>query len=310
MHAMPPVNQEEVSIVTRMIGPWEVRCASWQETVSAKQCAEMISVLQAWQKVFPPEDTYARAQFGTPSLLARIDCAPSESGLGIYEVEERPAGLGATVLMNSDFAARLAAWRATVPDFRVVVSSRRGAPGTDDYLWCPVAEEGYTGPVLVRAEPDETEYHHLAPRSIATLISKGDKSYGVPLGWWHEVKAGESLPWDEGFCLKPIQGSKCRGVHVFAPKHDRPGGKAGSGTSTRSQVERALDASGRMYLQAYQPPLRRLFEGKEYRVIWRFYFGYEPTSRAWVPLGGVWTGRVGTLRIHGSKDSLFGPLVV
>ncbi len=297
-------------VVTRAIGPWQVRCSSWQETVSTVQASELATVLRAWQQVFSKEGTFAQTEFNTPSLLVRVDCAPSNSGLGIYEVEERPAGVGIAAAVNAGFATRLAVWRLTVPEFKVVVSPRRGEPGTDDYLWCPVAETDYLGLVLVRSEPDETEFHHLASRSISSIRTKGDKSYGVPLGWWREARSFERLPWQEGFCLKPCQGSKCRGVHVFPPKTSRPGGKAGSGASTKSQVERALEVAGRMYLQPYQPPLRRELEGLEYRVIWRLFFGFEPAKKSWIPLGGIWTGRASSFRIHGSSDSLSGPLVV
>ena len=182
--------------------------------------------LASWQKHFANEETWAKKEMGVPSLIVRLDCVLIDGSLRIYEVEERPAGIGITNKMNPKFADGLADIRRFWPDFKVVVSPNR--TGGDDHLWAEVAEHGGfdTEIVLVRAEPEEKDYHKYAPRSISSVVSKGNKSYGVPLGFWKSVSDSQSqLPWDEAFVLKlspklDLAASApllCAGITTYSP---------------------------------------------------------------------------------------------
>ena len=292
----------------QVIGPWRTLVSEQVATVPLTVITTLLAILRQWQGAFTCEDNFAQKNFGVPSLLVRIDCAPAlDGGVGIYEVEERPSGVGVTREINPDFRERLGAWLKGAPDFKVLVSPRRGSPGTDDFLWAELAESGYDGPLLIRAEPEETEFHHLAQRSISSLLTKGDKSYGRQLGWWKEVGYEYfmyGLPWDKGFCLKPKQSSKCRGVHIFPPASY---GEA-PGRSHRKQIRSALNKA-RLYLQPWVAPGSAVCGGEEYLVLWRIFFGYDVAKKDWRPLGGHWIGRK-NLRLHGATDAVHAPLLI
>ena len=305
-------------IRTVELGPWEFQTTDRAEFVTASQVNELQHALRRWQEVFSREDTLAQREFNVPSLLVRVDCTPTPQGLRIYEVEERPSGLGVASTIAPGFATRLRSQLQQLPPFQVVVSPQRGWPGTDDFVWATAATTAPPmGAVLVRAEPEESGFHSLAPRSISAVREKGNKDYGVALGWWQLVTAADvnQLPWDQGFCLKPIQGSKCRGVEIFAPAGLRPRrrdgrpGQNGNGTSTRTRVTNALIERGQMYLQPLIRPQELLLNGAVHYATWRIFFCYGGRGQ-WRPLGGVWVARPETYRLHGAKDSVAGPLVL
>lgn len=280
---------------------------AWQSTVcdqadlfTADMVREGQEIIARWQRFFPREDTWVQRQHSIPSLIVRLDCTVGADGhLGIYEVEERPAGIGFSGLVNPQFLAKFTALRKKWPSIVVVLSPNRRAG--DDYLWTEVMTDPAGQNVLLRVEPEESTYWPLESLSVSSLHAKGNKSYGVALGWWKEVNSTSDLPWSETFVLKPIQGSKARGIAIWDPQH-RPG------YSTRSQVERALAAAGgRMFLQPFLQPLVGP-EGYAFKMF-RVFYGYDPELHSWQCLGGCWTAR-NNLRLHGSSDSLFGPVLV
>ncbi len=282
-------------------GAWQSTVCSQADLFAAEMIGEGQETLALWQRLFPHEHTWVQEEHGVPSLIVRLDCTICADGhLGIYEVEERPAGIGFTGLLNAQFQSKLAALRQKWPSISVVLSPNRRAG--DDYLWTEVVSEVSNGhKVLVRAEPEESDYWPLEGRSISSVRSKGDKSYGVAFGWWREVNSTNDLPWDETFVLKPMQGSKARGIAIWDPQRR-------NGASTRSQVERARAAAGgRVFLQPFIPALAGR-EGYAFKML-RMFYGYDPELHFWQCLGGSWTAR-NNLRLHGSSDSLFGPVLV
>ncbi len=290
-------------------GGWQVRVGDHTEVFGRRHVEETKSILDIWQTVYPKEDTYVCQEFGVPSLFVRIDCVPDP--IRPFEIEERPQGAGLMRQINDDFRQRLDALRAKWPKFVSVISPRREKHG-DDHLWLDVVEPSKVNGhlVLARCEPHEEEFHRFAARSVSTIKTEGDKGYGVHFGWWQEVTWNEvsvnpdMLPWKVGFALKPTQGSKCHDVHIVAGE----GARKEDG-STRKKVLETLQQRGRMYLQPYIPPKQMIIHNKKHYQIWRVYFGFDPETREWVPLGGAWNARR-SLRVHGASDTIFGNVIV
>jgi len=278
---------------------WQFGFSSTKEILTESAIEQSINTLKQWAGCFPKENSWVEKNYGIPSLIVRLDCTANGS-VSIYEIEERPSGIGIACRLNPDFEPKLRLLKNKWPDFKSLVSPKRVA--CDDNLWLDsisleesLKEEGL---LLIRAEPEEVEYISLQNRSISSLENKGDKSYGVKMGLWKTVSLDDfdSLPWTEGFCLKPIKGSKCRGIHIWNPKLKKTGG-----LSSKSQMRRALEEYKTMYLQEYIPPIEEngLFK------IFRIFFGYDPDIKEYVYLGGLSNARP-NLRIHGATDMVAG----
>jgi len=267
--------------------------------------------LEEWQRHFPREETFVWNNYGVPSLFVRLDGVTTElrdSQLSgnwlIFEVEERPAGLGLSSKINPPFKECLFRMKRLWPEFFALISPKR--TGFDDFLWLGQDHVRIGGPedlpshslVLVRAEPEEEEYHILEQRSISTLKTKGCKMYGERLGLWRKVSIND-INWDIPFVLKPLQGSKTKGIYIWHPQR-----KKEHGCSTRSQILRAFQNSPTMYMQDWIEPFKR---GDHYLIL-RVYYGWDPEEKRWKCLGGVWNSRPNLL-VHGAKDSFFGPII-
>lgn len=298
---------------TEVRKPWVMNLSDEKRVLAERASASIIGSIEQWAAAYPTEESLAQTRYGVPSLLVRVDMTILPGGgVGLYEIEDRPAGPGVTGLVNSDFGTRLGALRKKWPDFAVVVSPRR--TGTDDELWLraiTLEEARQRGtPVLVRAEPHESEFHGLLGQSVSTLTTEGLKSYGVPMGLWQEVRHADveadpsTLPWEAGFCLKPTRGSKCLDVHVWSPRHKH------RGSSTKTKILEVLRSYDSMYLQEFLPPMQWQIEGKDYTGIYRVFFGYDPEDARWTSMGGVWMARPSTLRIHGASDAVTGAVVL
>lgn len=268
-----------------------------------------LGYLQAWQTHFADEQTWAKKEMGVPSLLVRLDCVLIGEELRVYEVEERPAGVGITNKMNAEFADGLADLRRFWPNFKVLISSKR--TGGDDHLWAEVARpNGFGSEIfLVRAEPEETAYHKYSPRSISSVITKGNKSYGVSMGFWKSVGPTEAeLPWDDAFVIKPQIGSKCHDIEVWLPPHSPQAQRFKNGSSTRAKIIQALERRGRMYLQPFYSPME-VDGAPDMHMILRVFYGFGGFRNDWICLGGCWNARSNVV-VHGASDAVFGPVVL
>lgn len=260
-------------------------------------------ILKKWERIFPKEKTWVQKNFGVPSLIVRMDCTVYDGKLGIYEIEERPSQVGIARVINRQFAEILKKLMAEWPEFVAVISPRRGQKIGDDGLWIqtiqyfPEELPKNINKVIVRAEPTEVEFHCLQPKSVSTVTAKGNKSYGEKLGWWKKIRSGSCLPWEEGFVLKPLQGSKMQNVEIWDPEQ-RPR------SSTRDQVLATLEKNV-MYCQPFLPPIKK---GGDW-CMYRPFYGYSPKEKDWVPMGGIWVAR-SNLRVHGTRDAVFGPLLL
>jgi len=293
-----------------VIGGWNIRVLPKEQTFTAKNIDDSLVAINKWAQIFPKEETFAQREFNIPSLIIRLDCAVQDDTLGIYEVEERPSGIGLTRTLNPDFQRRLDLIRTTWPVFKSVVSTDPRRKATDDHLWIEKLEEGNTQDlVLVRAEPEETEYHFLEPRSVSSLKKKGDKSYGEGLGLWTKVLTPDEIDFESGCVIKPLQGSKTRDVFIYVPG---PNSKRPPGASSRGRIEQAVKdglESGGVYCQSFFPPMESGISEEFKWMIYRVFFGYNATTSNWECLGGSWNARY-NLKIHGAGDSLSGPVVV
>ncbi|MEK7611476.1 MAG: hypothetical protein AAB486_03855 [Patescibacteria group bacterium] len=296
-----------MQITTLQSGKWTVNMAT-RIIVFPRWAVEAgRELLPEWQRLFPKEETWVQREVGTPSLIVRLDCTIVESALRVFEIEERPAGIGITGQINPQFRERLEGLRVQWPLFSVVVSKQR--QGCDDNLWAQILglDEYRDGLVMVRAEPEEPEFHRLTPFSVSSVRMKGNKSYGVDLDWWRRVASPEELPWDEPFVLKPLQGSKCHDLEVWVPKTSRHFDQV-KGASTRTRVARTLLRNGAMYCQPFHSPMS-FEDDPRMRMILRVYYGYEPQASSWQCLGGVWNARPNWI-VHGASDAVFGPIQI
>ena len=282
-----------------VIGPWNISVSEDEIIFPEWAVDNAVNFITRWLRVFPREQTWVVRQYAIPSLIIRLDCVIKDGKLVIYEIEDRPAGIGVSILASSVFAEKFKELKRLWPKFEAVISPRRN--GSDDEVWLSIAKGPVNGSlVLVRAEPDEKEFHYLGPKSISTIITEGDKSYGVPLGLWTEVSSADELSWEKGFVLKPLRGSKCKNVELWSP------GKKGGGISTKSRIIRVLEEQGKMFLQDFVAPMDcPNLQG--FSMIYRFCFGFHPIKNAYVPLGGLWAARPNQ-KIHGAGDTIFGPL--
>lgn len=284
------------------VGQWDVNCCAAPRVFSAEASKQALALLGKWQKVFAKENTWAQSYVGIPSLIVRLDCIVRDGQLVVYEVEERPAGVGISSIVNPEFGKRFVELASTWQPFSVVVSPFRRA--TDDSLWQEQLPWGNheSGLVLVRAEPEEQQFHLHEPNSVSSLKRKGDKGYGEALGLWQKVKFSDELNWSESFVLKPLQGSKLKDLEIWDPQR-RPG------SSRREVVEQTLAASPRgMFCQKLFPPMESGIARFPW-MIFRVFFGYDHKCNEWKALGGNWNARH-NLRIHGATDAIFGPAVI
>jgi hypothetical protein len=283
---------------------WEINVSRTEISIPERAVGQGYEYIHQWQKLFPRERTWVQENIGIPSLIVRFDATMDTRGnLQPYEIEERPGGIGVTTFFNEDFRKRLTELTRTWPPFQVVVSDKR--TGTDDGRWAEEVRLKNASPdklCLVRAEPDETEFHHLEHRSISSLISKGDRFYGVGMGFWSPIHSEEEVGWEEPFALKLPQGSKGNGFCLWIPGNGLPG------VSTKDEILKTLQTQKVMYQQPYFPPIELNGNGKTWYMIHRIFYGYDLSKGEWDYLGGFYNARQ-NLVVYGSSDAIFGPVV-
>lgn len=268
-------------------------------------------LIREWVGSFPKEDTWVQKNLGIPSLFIRLDCVVREDGnIGLYEIEERPSGLSTAKKINKRFSETLAEVRKQWPEFKVLISSKR--TGDDDWGWDiekVTYEEALSSDslLLIRAEPEELEYHAFESRSISSLIQKGNKRYGLSMGLWKEVTLHDfdNFNWNKGFCLKPFVGSKCSDIEIWYPGLSAKDRK-GSGASSQNKIRETLEKNKSMFFQEFINPM---ISSNEENMILRVFFLYNPKDKEYEYAGGFWNSRGTNFKIHGATDTTFGPVV-
>ncbi|MGH2506302.1 MAG: hypothetical protein ACRDHZ_02635 [Ktedonobacteraceae bacterium] len=317
---------------------WNFHYCDVPETMPAGIISRAQDLLQSWRNIFPLGKTWVGRTYGVPSLFVRFDCVYSESGeLRVFEIEERPCGIGVSALLNSHFRTRLLEIKEEWPPFGWICSATR--PG-DDELWLgkPLSlDDARSGNqlLLIRSRPEETLYHEFEERSVSSLLHEGDKRYGEVLGLWRIVRwerdidpengaAGYIAPPLDGACvLKPVQGTRCRDVAIYFDGQitirkvpgigKKPFFKGQPLIKTRADVVGTVGAEylvrrhEEMVMQPFFMPMS-LAAAPDKNGILRCYFGFSPSADGYVPLGGVWAASA-ALRVHGEEGTTFGPLL-
>ncbi|HVU75490.1 MAG TPA: hypothetical protein VHD38_01465 [Candidatus Paceibacterota bacterium] len=294
---------------------------------------EALDHIERWARVFPHKGTWIGDTFGVPSLAVRIEGTyDEENGWKIFEIEDRPCGLGVTPRINDAFAQRFAALLPRWPLMKWVIDPERN---TDDDLWLGpgiTVEEALKrdGLLLVRSRPEKTAYHELESRSVSTISREGDKRCLAELGLgtivrWEpddEELEGKLTPAvTNASVIKPVQGTRCRNVMVYlngAVTYKKLAGqktpfigdrrlhKSKSDTVTFERLLKEVRSMGEAICQPFHMPME-LDHLPNMNAIYRFYFGFDPGTQRYVPLGGVYNAST-SLRVHGEEGVVFGPL--
>jgi len=290
------------------IANWKVQVSSHAEVFPKQASNKLLKIVERWEKVFPKEKTWVQKEYGVPSLVIRADCVVSESGeLGLYETEDRPAAIGITSLINDDFKKILQEFCAKKwPEFKVVKSASR--TDNDDYLWRNKLNgtSNENTLVLVRSDPKEKEFNAFQSRSVSTIKTEGCKKYGETFGLWKKVSCDniDSLPWNENFVLKPLQGTNSKDITIFFAKRNRKI----RGGSTKSRVIKTLQENKKMYLQSFISPMQCPVL-KNHLMIYRVFLGYDPAYGKFIGMGGCWNARE-NYNIHGTAETVWGPVIL
>ena len=275
---------------------------------------QSLRMLEMQARVFPKGDTWIGREYGVHTLLARVDCVVRGGRVLFYEGEDRPDGAGTTRHINRQFEGTLASIRSKWPGFRSVWSASRH---TDDCLWLGEGlsldeARACTDLLLVRARPEEEEFHELERRAVAPVRFEGCKRYGVPLNLWtiltipEDGNASDVVLPEGSFVVKPKQGTRGRAIELYLTEEDRnrlPGAKRMS----RGDVIRRARREGGVVCQPFIPAMR-LPHVPDMHAIYRMYFGFDPCEKSFQPLGGVWMATSDPI-VHGKEGAVAGPLL-
>lgn len=341
-----PMSIYPQNIVGNMIrlGSWDVHTSRYYLEQSQAEHEEMRGILHFWSRAFVREENFMRRYFGVPSLIVRADYFYKD-GIKLCEIEERPAGIALTATVNRTFLKRTQSIFETLEKRsgkKIALVISEGRKGTsDDPYWAngmfhrhipifygmPNKEARENHLFYVRANRNEEMYFDLTRESISSIASEGDKSYGLAMGLWSHIDDPEKLPWKSGVVLKPRTGSQFEEVLICRQ------GKHGLGVHSVSRGKLAIEEKKVAYWQPYFEPETPNFlnpkvkrnEGKEelkregaragrsesapkIHMLRRAYWALDLLTENWVSLGGVWMASP-TVRIHGSRESLCGPLL-
>ncbi|MBP6888130.1 MAG: hypothetical protein KBC21_00355 [Candidatus Pacebacteria bacterium] len=287
--------------------------------MSDAEVRKLQELLLNWKDVFPISGNLAELHFGVPSSLIRFDYVMKDGSPYVYEVEERPAGLGVTSVIHPTFAQSVIHFfkeKEGFLDRKVAIYISPGRDGTsDDDVFSAI-----TGVPVFRGEKEEETVARYAwyvrshrheddvsntftSHAISTLRHEGDKRYGVPLGLWKELSKENEIDFSLPFAVKPKTGSRFEGVLLYHPDK-----KMGAGFATKTKVLDAVSSGKVHFIQPYARGEEALFLGQEYHLMRRAYFVFSPEAKRYVSLGGLWLATP-TARVHGTKEAVTGVLL-
>ena len=275
---------------------------------------KLIGILDHWQHIFPYEPTLAMTTYGVPSFMVRFDGVIDEQGeFQIYEIQEGCGWVGYAGIVNARFCERRNHMRDSVwPTIKLLINRDNDH---DDPLWLPKInlDDAFSSdePLMFRwpvHRSDRSVFNPLLRRSVKPIFTHQDKHYGIDLGLWNIIRWDNGmsealLPWNSGFALKPFRGYGSRDVMIW-----KPGNRVGR--ATRTQILKTLERNQEMYLQKLIEPMHIDLGSMAYNLILRPFFAYDTIKKTWKSMHGVWTARPHpNLRIHGSSDTVSGPLL-
>lgn len=287
-----------------------------EEFILSPRTIDSLHVLiEKFLTVFPKEATYVQRVHHVPALTLRFDGVVGEDDSFIpYEIQPAGAGIGYAALANPQFKSIRDQFVKNIwPPYKLVQNVKLDL---DDNMWLEritLEEAVQCDDLLQLRHPLESLDRQTAQKIIARSVKPVrftiSKAYGEALGWWKKVTydehSQETLPWSEGFALKPLWGWGSYDVMIAHPQ-GRPGGSA-----TRPQILRTFEKQKEMYLQKFIAPMQKEIRGELHNMILRPYFGFNTKTNTWVPWGGTWNARPApALRIHGAQDAIAGPLVL
>jgi hypothetical protein len=303
------------------LGPWEVNTSAEVVQMGGQEVQTLQGFLRPWAACFPKSQNLAEAHFGTPSSLLRFDyvCDPTTGLVRVYEIEERPAGLGLTSQIHPDFLDRLLPIITEQEEvlgrlFAIYVSEKRDGTSDDEVFAKNSGITLFRGEVdaytlqrhawYVRASREEEGIASVfTPHSLSTIANEGNKSYGQTLGFWKKVHTTCEPDFSEAFALKPASGSRFEEVLLWHPERKRE-----SGFATRTKIMESIRAGRVSFLQKYVPPERPSFLDERFQMIRRAYFVWSPVHEQYVSLGGVWVATP-SARVHGTREAVSGVLL-
>lgn len=307
-------------ITKTKVGPWEFNTSNQPLHMTSEETRILEIYLRNWQPCFPESGNLSELHFGVKSALVRFDYVVEHGLVHVYELEERPAGIGVTCMLRPDFLLLLKKYlkeqeEALSARFALYISESR-KNSSDDHIFSEISGfpifEGYVDETTlsqcawyVRAFRHEHDVDtRFNARSLSTIRHEGNKSYGVPLGLWTEFGAGWEPDWSQAFVVKPKKGSRFEQVLLWHPDSK----ELGAGFATRTKVTTAIREGKVSFRQPYHAPEEISVGNGRFRRIRRAYFVWSPAEKRYMSLGGMWMATP-TARVHGTKDSVSGVLL-
>lgn len=262
------------------------------------------------------EDTLVGSRFNLPTLVARLDCTVQSGEVIPYELDERPAGIGITAnLLGQDFYATMTDhYERIIGEVPMVIADQNEI--SDDSLVFQVAGLTDSGdsPCLVRASPVSIAQHpnvsEITARSVSSVLLEGDKTYStIAEGYRAQpVTPNETVDPTTSTVIKPRQGSKAVGVHVYlSPKDRATHGKRG--IVTASKMNKLLSQDIPQVKEPFAPPIvLRDQNGTVGNMILRVFVLVKPQEMPEV-IGGAFVIRR-ELVVHGASNAIAGGIIV
>ncbi len=264
----------------------------------------------------------------------QVTAARAAVGLGIWEIEANTAGLGIATKLGLPVAARLFSTLQQSGISRIgyaASESRSNQAGDLQVLMSNLESYGVeTVPVNLDGEiPADLPLWLRA--GAEDLVAGGSLLSRLPQClMWHPDGGGSkqylfdldpsvtrasdivnlaSVPtrFDTGVVLKPINGWGARDITIHAREQPfkKRSDKAGRLFSTLQRL-RAQGADSQYLLQRFAPP-QSIGEGF---LAWRVLAVWQPKRQAYQIIGGIWNYRKGDIRLHGTPETINGPILV
>lgn len=294
-----------------------------------------------------PELTFAQTNFGMPTLIGRVDCSVDAFGnIMPYELEDSPSGIGISDTVHQAIGANGVAqlvrehYESLLGQVPFVIVAGARGHGTDDPL--VVGDENYFYEasnqsipyklgvdqlVIVKAIPGQPTsldgYRSLVDRSVCTMESEGDKTYGERIGLHQRVKSADDLHTDlqtgevRSQVLKRSVGSMAMGIKAYLTPEGRAvygKGRTVTLANLKSSLANFVAADGHAYVQDFRPAIRSVNPEGRKNMIMRVYTLFEPSSDPSVGsnvrvIGGCYVAR-SEIVVHGASNAICGAVVV